>query len=371
MNITLELKKVALAASIALLASPGIAQTTSVTDPVGYITLNALGAADNVMSVPMIRDAVFAGPVNGAITATGFTVTGAAWTVDQFVFNAATQQNTYYCEFTSGPLQGLYYKIASNGVDSLTLDTEGDSLLLHALPGNPTAALSSGNSIRIRPYTRIRDFFESGGLPIIEPRPNAFTVKDDLLFPNYTSVGTNKPASLTVFYVTGTGWRATGQGNVDFANHNLRPNEAFILRRRNAASLAVTNMGSVLMNSGVTFVAGGNGTAANDSYISISRPAPVKLDDSGLRIADQTLSLIKDSPSAFARQDELLAFNSVAGFNNPPTSTYYYLSGQGWRKVGDASTTIGQTVFLEPGKAYILRKKAANAGRDWVNVANY
>ena len=371
MKITHELKKVALAATIALIAVPAFAQTTATTDPVGFITLTASGASDNQMSVPMIRDAAFAGPVNGSITANSFTVTGAAWTVDQFVFDGTTKLETYYCEFTSGPLQGLYYKITANGASDLTLDTEGDSLLAHALPGNPTAALASGNSIRIRPYTRIKDFFEVSGVPVIEARPNAFTAKDDILFPNYTAVGTNKAAALTVYFITGTGWRATGQGATNFANTPLRPNEAFILRRRNAAPVNIVNMGSVLMNSGVSFVPGGNGTSANDIYISISRPAPVKLDDSGLRIADQTLSPVKDSASAFSRQDELLAFNAGGGINAAPQSTYYYLAGQGWRKVSDSSTTIGQTVFLEPGKSYILRKKAANTGRDWVNLANY
>jgi uncharacterized protein (TIGR02597 family) len=371
MNITSELKKIALVASIAMLAAPAFAQTTATTDPVGFITLNVSGASDNAMSVPMVRDAAFAGAVNGSITANSFTVTGAAWTADQFVFNSTTQPNTYYCEFATGPLQGLYYLITANGPDSLTLDMEGDSLLAHVLPSNASAALASGNSIRIRPYTRIKDLFENAGTPIIEPRPNAFTAKDDILFPNYTAVGTNKAASLTVYYVTGQGWRAAGQGAADFANTILRPSEAFIVRRRNASPLTITNMGSVLMNQAVSFIPGGNGTSANDIYISVNRPAPVKLDDSGLRIADQSLSLVKDSATAFSRQDELLAFSAGAGLNAAPSSTYYYLAGSGWRKVSSADTTIGQTVFLEPGKSYILRKKAANSGRDWVNVANY
>ena len=371
MNITHGLKKFALTASIALLVAPAFAQTTATTDPVGYYTLTAFGASDNAMSVPMVRDAVFAGPVNGSITATSFTVTGAAWTASQFVFNGTTQLETYYCEFTSGPLQGLYYKITANGASDLTLDTEGDSLTLHALPGNATAALASGNSIRIRPYTRIKDFFEVSGVPVIEARPNAFTAKDDIFFPNYTAVAQNKAPSLTVYYITGTGWRAAGQGATDFSNTPLKPNEAFILRRRNATPLSIVNMGSVLMNTGIAFIAGGNGASANDTYISVNRPSPVKLDDSGLRIADQTLSAVKDSPSAFSRQDELFAFNPGAGINAAPSNTYYYLAGQGWRKVSDASTTIGQTVFLEPGKSYILRKKSANPGRDWVNSPNY
>ena len=40
-------------------------------------------------------------------------------------------------------------------------------------------------------------------------------------------------------------------------------------------------------------------------------------------------------------------------------------------KVGSTVTNIGSTVMLVPGKSYVIRKKAGNAGRDWVNVANY
>ena len=125
------------------------------------------------------------------------------------------------------------------------------------------------------------------------------------------------------------------------------------------------------MNKTVAFVPGGDGSSANDIYVSVSRPAPVSLDDSGLRIADQTKSLIKDSASSVLRQDELYAFNAPSGFNQGAANIYYYLAGSGWRQVGNAATDIGSTVFLEPGKSYIVRKKAANSGADWANEPNY
>lgn len=345
------------------------------TDPVGYYTLNIVGASDNVMSLPMVRDAVFAGTVGGNITATSFDVlagqTAPGWTANQFVYSSPEQRLTYYAEFTSGALKGLYYKVASNGTGSLTLDTEGDSLLAHPLPGNPAAALAAGDAFKIRPYWTVKDVLEVNGNPIIEARPLAFNQTDDVLIPDFSTVGINKSSSFTIYYLANQGWRAVGQGSADYGDFVLRPNEAFIVRRRNPAPLTVTNLGGVLMNRSAVFVPGGTASSHNDVYISISRPAAVSLNNSGLRVADQNVSIIKDSETAFNRQDELYAFGSASGLNPSAADTFYYLAGAGWRKVGSPSTTIGDDVKLEPGTAYIIRKKSGNVGGDWVSDPNY
>ena len=122
----------------------------------------------------------------------------------------------------------------------------------------------------------------------------------------------------------------------------------------------------------VSFVPGGDGTSANDSYISLIHPKAVTLDQSGLRSDDQANSVIKDSPNDFAREDELLAFSDNAtGFNNAPSATYYYRAGQGWKQVGGGGAIVGSTVVLQPGTAYIVRKKSQNPGVDWVKQPNY
>jgi uncharacterized protein (TIGR02597 family) len=356
---------------------------------VGYYTVTIVAGADNVLSLPMIRDAVFAGTVAsgaGAVTASGFTaVAGTSspgWTAHQWQYTQGTQSLTYYAEFTSGALKGLYYRIVDNDATTLTLDTEGDSLLLHPLSGAPNAALVSGDSFKIRPYWRIADVFESGGTPILKPRVSPIDqTADSILFPTYpvagdgSTVGTDKSASLEVYYLNGTGWKAIGQTG-SYADQVLRPNEAVVIRRRGATNLTLTNLGSVLMNRGVYFFTGGNGTVGNDTYFSISRPAAVSLDNSGLRTADQTTSPIKDTPTPLGAGhfDCILAFDDPAqnaGYNLSNSHTYYYLANTGWKEVGNPSSTIGADVLLQPGKAYILRKYVSNPGKDWVNDANY
>jgi uncharacterized protein (TIGR02597 family) len=351
------------------------AQTETPPNPVGVYSLTIAGASDNVLSAPMVRDAVAVGRVAAPVGASSFSVTngasGPGWTPSQFKYLQGVQSQTYYVEFTSGALRGLFYRIDDNGSASLALLTEGDDLTNHPLAGNPAAALVAGDAFVIRPFWRIRDVLEKDGAPIIEARPNAFTVKDDILLPNYIGVAFNKAPNRTIFYVSGQGWNSAGGGVSDPGNYPLAPNEAFILRRRNAAPLVLQVLGGVLTNRGISFLSGGDGASPNDTYVSIHRPVPVKLDDSGLRISDQQKSPIKDSPAAFNLQDVLLAFDSPAGFNRAPTRTFYYLTDQGWREFGSASTTVGQDFVLEPGKAYIVRKKAANPGVDWINDPNF
>jgi len=278
----------------------------------------------------------------------------------------------------------LYYKVTANGTNTLTLDTEGDSLLLHALPGNAMAALAIGDGIKIRPYFRIRDVFENpaaSGTPILEGRAVAAmtTVGDEIKFTSYTALGINKAAALNVFYVTGTSsWTASAAPPTQpatVADWVLRPNEAFVVRNRNAGSIELTNTGWVVMNKMISFVPGGDASNGNDIFISINRPAPVKLDDSGLAHPDSTQSFIKHSTSAIIinqRQDELLTWTAGSGFSRAATARYVYVGGQGWRDTNNVgNTTVGQTTFLQPGQAYIVRKKANSVGKDWVNDANY
>jgi hypothetical protein len=82
------------------------------------------------------------------------------------------------------------------------------------------------------------------------------------------------------------------------------------------------------------------------------------------------------APAEGVIADQLLAFAPGTGLNRVPSQIYYFLAGQpagqGWRKAGDdENLTIGQTVTLDPGKVYVLRKKVNSPGKDWVNDPNY
>src|SRR4030095_2053851 len=117
----------------------------------------------------------------------------------------------------------------------------------------------------IRPFWTVRDVFENQGV-LIEARPNAFTPRDEILITTSSNAGTNKAPSLTIYFLANQGWRAAGQGSVDFADYPLRRGDALILRRRNPADLSIATFGAVSVVRSVNFVPGGDGVSANDSF---------------------------------------------------------------------------------------------------------
>src|SRR6185436_11183298 len=101
---------------------------------------------------------------------------------------------------------------------------------------------------------------QNGANPIIEAWPDPDTVKDELLIPNYNpnTVAQNKAPNINIhFDASAPGWRFFADDVTDAGDFILRPNEAFIIRRRNAANVNLTNLGSVLMNRAISFVPGG------------------------------------------------------------------------------------------------------------------
>ncbi len=355
-----------------LMGSTAFAESGIGTKPVGVQPLLIRGQSDNVLSLPMQRLPVFKGYVVQS-SANTLTISTAepegtphspAWSDNEFVYNAAAgQRESYYLEIISGGLEGVSFRITGNSQDTIHLDTEGDELTNYPKLG----AIHLNDRVQIRPYWRVRDIFEVDGAPVIDSRPNPFLLRDEILIPNYSdaSVGINKAANLIIHHLAGVGWRAAGQGTADYGDYVLPPNSVFIVRRRNTTDLTLWNTGPASLLRSVSFVPGGNGISPNDTYVALNHATPVTLDASGLRRADQEASVIKDSTSDFAREDELLAFPAAGGFNAPPSTIYYYRAGEGWKQVG-TSGTVGQSVMLEPGRGYIIRKKAANPGMDWL-----
>jgi uncharacterized protein (TIGR02597 family) len=350
------------------LASSSVSGQSATTDPVGFYTLPATGGADNVLSVPLHRDAVFVGTI-ASFTANTLSVAAGAgspgWTPNQFTYAAGTQPETYLAEVTSGNLRGTFYKITANGANALTLDTEGDDLTSH-----PLGALQANDSVRVRPYWRIRDIFEANGTPLIEARPAGFRAKDDIIIPSFGSGATQTPATIIHFF---NGWKASRTVSTDVRDFPLQPNTSIILRRRNPNPLNLVNLGNVAMTRNVSYVPGGDGATPNATYLALAHAAPVTLDASGLyNPANPTASVIKPSTAdqEGLRQDELLEFDNAApGFNKAPSAIYYYKAGEGWKNTGGA--LVGATKLLEPGKGYVIRKLASNPGVDWVKDPNY
>jgi uncharacterized protein (TIGR02597 family) len=368
------------------------------TEALGYFNLEALGATDNKFSIPFARPAVahgFVSDVDGDAIYFSTTdplgqagSTNPSWTDGQFEYNGTSQRETYYVEFTAPPsgryefiilpptivpvytFAGKRYKVTTNGTDVGTgrkwvhMETEGEDISDHPRFGR----VFLGDAVVIRPYWRIKDVFEYAGTPRIESRPNAFTLKDDILIQDYSTVGINKSAVLVIYHQTSVGWRAAGQGSTDYSDFILPPHQAVIFRRRNAASLTIPVAGGIAAYDSALLVPGGDGTNKNDTTTSLFYPLPLKLRDSNLRLSDQSITPIKDTAISIVPTDEVLTWASnQTGFNLAPGPTFRYLknaTSDWWHQVG---LTGDQGDYeIEPGRAFITRKGAANASVDWI-----
>ncbi len=314
------------------------------------------GASDTRLALPYQRAPVDAGEVSRCAS-NSVTLLGKAWDSDAFVYAAGAQPRTYYAQFATGSLEGAFYKIIGHSTDTLVLETEGDDLTAH-----PLGAIRYGDVVKIVPYWTIAGVFgETEADLLLEPRLSPLFPKDDVLLFDQATVGLNKAPSTTLYFTSGSGWTSVAEPAANKADTILPPGTVMIARRRNPADVTLVNAGLFYKQRRVIYVPGGNGTKGNDHYAALSFPEPVTLNESQL-----AGSVVVASTSPVLRQDELLVWrNARSGFNIPPNTLLYYRQGLGWFQFGD-NQPIGDTFTIEPGEAVVVRKKAANAGADWL-----
>jgi uncharacterized protein (TIGR02597 family) len=318
------------------------AQTVSAAETVGY----------NVVTVPANSDVLVSVPFNNNAEAT-FTVTsvdGTGITVNE-ALSADTYDSGYYVRFIDGSGEGLWSTITDNGSGGLTL---ADDL---------SGYVANGNTFRVYAHHTLETVFPDGLESVsFAESSSAFVRKTEILVPDASSTGINKPAAATYYYLNDE-WRKVGaSGNFD--DVVLSPDEYFILRNTGGAGeLDYIVSGDVESGAIARIIPTGD---QNDVIIVSGRPVPMTLAELGLG----GTAAFETSASAFVREDELLVFdNSTADLNKPAAATYYYLDGE-WRKVG-ASGSFDDAV-VDAGAAMIIRKASGDAGSDlWSQQANF
>jgi uncharacterized protein (TIGR02597 family) len=136
-----------------------------------------------------------------------------------------------------------------------------------------------------------------------------------------------------------------------------------LVRRRKTAGATLVNMGLYGPQRRTVFVHGGTAAGANDQYVSLALPEPLSLNESNL-----AGTVVKSSPNAVLRADEVLVWrNTSPGFNIPANTTLFFESTNGWFQVG-SSDPIGDSFLLQPGEAIIIRKKQNSAATDWLQM---
>jgi len=329
-----------LTSGVVLLSATSVfAQTTTTTDPVGFITLNAAGnggggsPALSFRSLGMTRAVEYQGSAE-TVGANSLTDNEATWTDNQF--NGAN--GSFFVEITSGPRSGTTYDIQTTTAATKSL----------TLVQNLAVGVAAPVSFKVRKHWTIATVFgpnNEGGLSGGDAAgADKILLQNGAIYDSYyyQTVGAG-----------GTGWRKEGDPATDAGATVFIPEEGLILKRSQASSTNVVLMGAVKMGQTSIPILTGNNLIGN------VYAANMTLGDSGLYTGNAQTGV---AGGDVTEADQVLIWSGTR------YETYYYqtagLGGTGWRKGGDAGSDASGTV-IPLGSSVILRRKNGT-GFDWV-----
>jgi uncharacterized protein (TIGR02597 family) len=332
----------------------GTYMTTSI--PQGSLVLPLAGGSDNYTSLPVQHiAAVSAAVLSANQTNTTATITmqpPTTLTPNQFVYSAGVQSQTFYVQFLSGARAGMFYTVTANGMNTVTVDPNGDTGL--------AAALGNGTAFTVIPYWTLNTvFFEGAG---VYPTTNA-TLRTVVLTPNVTGAGINLPPAASYYYFTGNGsaiWKKVGDSsNKDYGDLPLAPDLYFIVRQPLKSQNTTLDVEGVVPMSQVATVVGNlKAKTAQDNAVALPVPENVTLGNSGLYP-----NVIGGSPG-LTPTDSLLVYDpAVIRQNKTATAIYFYYTGAqfggpGWRKQGAPTVICNNQPILVAGQGFIIRRAA-------------
>lgn len=318
-------------AAILSLVGVGKSQTRGNADPTGFLTLTITGTGGASSSYTSYLGLGVTGPVvyqRTAATVGSNTITdsGASWTANQF----AGSNGAYFLEITSinGSISangvGTTYAIVSNTTNTLTLAT------------NLATGVSAPVGYKIRKQWTIAGVFGAGNSAGLQA--GSETTADLVQLWNGSSLD-------SYYYLSGSGWRRVGDTSTDASSVVIPFYRAVVVKRQQGAALSLALSGTV--KTGLTSIP----VNAGDNYLGNVYPASFTLGTSGLYTGDSSTGVqAGDAASA-----DLVMFWNGSAFDS-----YYYQTGSGWRKVGDASTDAGAKT-IAAGTGFILRRVGSSS----------
>ncbi|MES2568595.1 MAG: TIGR02597 family protein [Verrucomicrobiota bacterium] len=307
-----------LACSIAVALAPSLsAETTATTTPVGFITVtipaaaNATTPSSRTLSIPLYNTAAYAGAVASVDSSSAFTVSGAAWTANQFT------TVPHFVRVKTGTNVGRFFLIASHTANQLTVNTNGANL---------TTLLAANDNCEIVPANTLGSVFGTT-TPLLQANADA-ALADKVFIWNGTAFDS--------FFHNGTNWRkATTTTNEN--NTVLYPDEGFFITRVATTPVNLTLMGTVPSTAEKTDLAGSGSTFIGNRF-----PVDIQLVALGLHQTPNWVS----GPTA-KTSDTVYAWNMAAGIWD-----VYFYNGTNWKKSGslaNQNTTVipaGTSLFV-------------------------
>ena len=325
-----------LTGALFIAASAGVnAQTTAVTDPVGYITINVAGTASqytySAIAPTLVNKVEFSGVVS-AISADGRTLTVSGLT--------GTFTSGYWIEVTNGAGEGAWTNVTGN---SPTTITTVDSM---------TPFITAGTStVKLRQHVTIAQFFGATNTAGLQAGADP-GLADEIIFLGDRGVASQ---NITVFY-DGTGWFDGNFGAAE--NMAIEPGQGLLIGRRATTNTSFVQVGHVKtgksMNSGLAGPVAGD---FGENVMGIRSAVGVKLKDSRLHTG-------VDATGVHAGDDPGLADEVIQFVGGAPVT---YFNDGTWNGTGPDTSWFdgnfapaGETVLAEGTALYILRKNGGD-----------
>jgi uncharacterized protein (TIGR02597 family) len=308
------------------------------TNPVGFVSADITPATDathpksTVVSTPFYDLPDFQGAVSSVDSTTQISISGAAFTVNQF------SSTPHLARFKSGPSVGRFFLIASNTATQLTLNTTRNSQTYNLTTSAPANALqlqvNVGDQVEILLAHTLGTLFGTTAATVPLQQATSAQNADNVLLFN----GTNWD---TYYYNNSANqWRSTG-----FTNRNdtiVFPDNGMFIVRRGTAALKLTFLGNVPSTTEKTDIRG-----PASSMLSVRFPVATTL--GGLAL--------QNSPGWQAGTSAQGADN-VLLFNGTSWDTYYFNSNANqWRSTG--FTDRGSTPITIGSAMFIVRQSSA------------
>lgn len=342
---SLRFRPLAAAILCTLIAVPTLqAQTTATTVPVGFITVTIPAAVDantpasSALSIPLYKTADFTGPVASIDSSTQFSLTGAAFTVNQFADLAAPRLVRVKTSTTAAHV-GKFFLVTANTATQLTVDLTGTGV---ANIGDVLTAGATPDTVEIVAANTLGSVFGNATTPpTLAPGASA-GVADNVLLWNGTTWDT--------YYWTGAVgsptniWKSIG--NLNRANTVIYPEDGvFVVRKATTGPVDITFLGTVPSTTEQSGIA-----ASGSTFLANRFPTDTTLGALGLH----TLPGWTAGASA-GTADNVFVWNKTAGV----WDTYYWTGAVGspaniWKSIGNldrSSTPIlaGTGVFIAHG----------------------
>lgn len=316
--------------------------------PLQLQQIQLLGNSDTLISIPVLRPSAAQCAVV-SYSGNSLQVSGAgSWSVNQWVYAAGTQPNTYYLLVLSGALEGGNFTITANDASSLVVDTSA----------SPLTGLSAGDALAIIPHWTLGTIFPGG--EGIHVSPKAGMRHSEIYFPAWSGIGVNLAPTATYYYLDGH-WRQVAQGLTVKDDVVVPPDKPFWVRHNLSYATYVYARGVAWLGKWRTQIRR-QPDIEQDNWLAIPRLITETLNESGL----VSSGAFRSSQTAGNRVDELYFYdNTVSVINKVPSGTYYYRAGA-WKRVAFGNTDVGNDPVFAPGIGVFVR---ADPGSNavWVN----